>query len=148
VIDMKNTRKSQTGVAIVEFALILPTLLILTFIVTEVGRALMQYNTLAKSVREGVRYLSVQLPGSGVDQAKNLVVYGNTDGTGSPLVPGLTLSKVPTPTWQPAGAVPQITTVSIRVQGYSFQPMINGMFGLTIGPYTFSDIVATMRSQP
>ena len=142
---MKSAR-FQSGVAIVEFALILPVLLIMAFIVTEFGRALMHYNTLTKSVREGARYLTTQLPGAGTTAARNLVVYGNTAGTGDPLVPGLSLANVPAPTWQLAGAVPEINTVSMRIQGFAFQPMFGGFFGLTLGPYTYSDIVVTMRS--
>jgi hypothetical protein len=142
---MKSARFQQ-GAAIIEFALILPMLLVMTFIVTEFGRALMQYNTLTKSVREGARYLSTQLPGEGTTAARNLVVYGNTAGTGSPLAPGLSLSNVPTPTWQLVGSLPEINTVSIRVQGYTFQPIAGSVFGLSMGPYTFSDIVVTMRS--
>ena len=53
-------KKKQNGVALVEFALVLPLLLILTFITTEFGRALYQYNTIAKSLRDASRYLSAQ----------------------------------------------------------------------------------------
>lgn len=140
-------RRFQHGVAAVEFALVLPFLLVLSFLVIDLGRALMQYDTLAKSVREGARYLSMQTPGSGMSQARNLVVYGNTAGTGNPVVPGLTPAHVPDATWQPAGAVPQITTVRIAVTGFSYDPMTTTALGLSFGPFTFSDIAATMRSQ-
>ncbi|MDE2605391.1 MAG: pilus assembly protein [Burkholderiales bacterium] len=140
-------RKSlQRGTAAVEFALILPLLLVLTLMVTELGRALMQYDTLTKSVRDAARYLSVQTPHTHQAQAQNLVVYGNTAGTGTPLVPGLSLANVPAPTWQPAGSVPAITTVTVQVTGFTFQPMIQSVFGLSLGPYTFGAISATMRS--
>ena len=43
-------KKKENGTALVEFALVLPLLLILTFITTEFSRALYQYNTLTKSV--------------------------------------------------------------------------------------------------
>jgi Flp pilus assembly protein TadG len=140
-------RKSlQRGTAAVEFALILPLLLVLTLMVTELGRALMQYDTLTKSVRDAARYLSVQTPGTHQAQARNLVVYGNTAGTGTPLVPGLSLANVPAPTWQPAGTVPAITTVTVQVTGFTFTPMVGSVFGLSLGPYTFGAISATMRS--
>jgi hypothetical protein len=141
-----KVRHPQRGVAIVEFALMLPTLLVLIFIVTELGRALMQYNTVAKSVRDASRYLSIQLPGTKMAEARNLVVYGNTSGSGSPLVPGLSTSHVPDPTWQAAGADPVITTVTVEVSGYSFVPMVPSVFGIPLGPYTYSAIRATMRS--
>jgi len=140
-------RRSQRGVAVVELALVIPMLVLLMLIVTELGRAVMQYNTLAKSVRDGARYLTMQLPGTKLTEARNLVVYGNTAGTGSPLVAGLTGAHVPNPTWQTAGALPEINTVTIRVSGFSFSPMMTSAFGLSFGPFTFADIVVTMRSQ-
>src|SRR5688500_11611226 len=101
-------KRRQHGVALVEFALILPLLLLLTFITTEFGRAMYQYNTLAKSVRDSARYLSMQTPGTKMTEARNLVVYGNTAGTGTPLALGLTMAHVPNPTWQNAGTNPVI----------------------------------------
>ncbi len=139
----KNT---QRGVAIVEFALILPLLMSMTFLVTEFGRALYQYNTLTKSVRDAVRYLSVQTPNSNITEARNLVVFGNTAGRGSPLALGLTTAHVPTPTWQTSGSNPVISTVTIRVSGYTFQSVFATAFGLRFGAITFSDIQATMRN--
>lgn len=136
----------QDGVALVEFALILPLLLLLTFITTEFGRAVYQYNTLTKSVRNAVRYLSVQAPGTKLTEARNLVVYGNTGGTGSPLVIGLALSNVPTPTWQTAGTVPVINTVRVRITGYVFRPLVTSAFGVSFRNLTYNDITATMRS--
>lgn len=140
-------KRIQKGVALVEFALIIPLLLILTFITTEFGRAVYQYNTLTKSVRDAVRYLSVQAPGTKLTEARNLVVYGNTGGTGSPLVIGLALSNVPTPTWQTAGTVPVINTVRVSITGYVFRPLVTGAFGVSLSAFTYNDITATMRSQ-
>ncbi len=77
-----KTKNRQSGVALVEFALVLPLLLLMTFVVTEYSRALYQYNTLTKSVRDAARYLSMQDPGTRIAQAKNLVVYGNPAGSG------------------------------------------------------------------
>ena len=91
--------KRQKGVAIVEFALILPFLLLLTFITTEFGRAIWQYNTLTKSVRDSARYLSIQTPGDpvAIAKARNLTVYGNLAGTGTPLAHRAQPSNVPDP---------------------------------------------------
>jgi hypothetical protein len=143
---MRHPSSSQRGVAIIEFALILPLLLILMFVVTELGRAVLQYNTMTKAVRDAVRYLSMQTPGTKMTEARNLVVYGKFSTDGSPIVPGLSLANVPNPTWQPAGANPVITTVTIQITGYTFEPIIGSAFGVTFGPFTFSDIRATMRS--
>ena len=148
------TNNKQTGVAIVEFALVLPFLLLLTFIVTEYSRALYQYNTLAKSVRDAARYLSTQSPGTKITEAKNLVVYGNPAGTGTPLALGLTTAQVPDPVWQLAGASPVINTVTIQIgfgpggtaaQQYTFRPLFASVFGVTFADMTYAPISATMR---
>lgn len=139
-------RHAQRGVAAVELALIIPLLILLMLVVTEMGRAIMQYNVLTKSVRDAARYLSVQVPGTKLAEAQNLVVYGNTSGTGTPILPGLTTANVPAPTWQAAGALPEITTVTVQVSGFTFVPMVATAFGVSLGPFTFSNIAATMRS--
>lgn len=143
------TTNKQHGVALVEFALVLPFLLLLTFIATEFGRAMYQYNALTKSARDATRYLTTQMPGTHFTEAKNLVVYGNLTGSGSPLVPGLTLANVADPTWQTEGATPVINTVRVTISGYTFRPLFSGAFGATFfggNPITFSPITATMRS--
>ena len=135
----------QSGIAIVEFALILPLLLVMTFLVTEFGRAIYQYNTLTKSVRDAARYLSIQTPNTKLDEARYLVVYGNTTGAGSPLALGLTTAQV-TPTWQTSGTLPVISTVTVEISNYSFQSIFASAFGLSFGTVPFSPIRATMRS--
>lgn len=136
----------QRGVALVEFALILPFLLVLVAITTELGRAIHYYGVLAKSVREAARYLSVRAPNTGIDQARNIIVYGNPGGTGSAQVPGLSASNVPAPTWSFTGSYPAINTVTVSVQGYQFVPMLGSIFGARIQVLSFSPIQATMRS--
>jgi Flp pilus assembly protein TadG len=139
-------RNHQHGVALVEFAFVLPLLLVLSLVTAELGRAVYRYNTTAKVVRDAVRYLSVQTPGTHVTEARNLILYGNVAGTGTLLDPALTATNVPAPTWQTAGANPLINTVTIRVTGYRFQPMITNMFGARFATIPFNDISATMRS--
>lgn len=154
---MSHKPKAQKGVAIVEFALVLPLLLLLTFITTELGRAIYQYNILTKSVRDGARYLSTQQPGSAaaITTARNLMVYGNPAGTGSPLAIGLSLSHVPAAsccTWTEVTSTPVngssklINTVTVRISGYSFTSLFASAFGVNFGTFPYSDITATMRS--
>jgi len=77
----------QGGLAAIELALMLPTVTFMMFLVAESGRALYQYNTLTKSVRDGAQYLArygMQV-GTGVlaptdaqeTTAQNLVIYGS-----------------------------------------------------------------------
>ncbi len=100
----KSVLSRSKGVAIIEFIIVLPICLILIRATAEFGRAFLQYNTLTKSVRDGVRYGAsnalvgstgvVSINGTVVAQAQNLVVYGNTAGTGSAILPGLTTGAV------------------------------------------------------
>ncbi|MDQ0080691.1 Flp pilus assembly protein TadG [Variovorax boronicumulans] len=150
---MKNSHRTQHGTALVELALIIPLLLLLTFVTTEFGRAMYEYNAVVKSTRDAVRYLSVQTPNTHVAEARNLIVYGNTAGTGTPLARGLSLSNVPAGsccTWQSAGAGPIITTVTVRVSSYTFHSMFRSVMGVVFadanGNIVFSDITATMRA--
>ena len=143
----------QKGAALVELALILPLLLLLTFITTEFGRAMFEYNAIAKSTRDAVRYLSFQTPGTQVTQARNLIVYGNLGGTGTPLARGLTLANVPAATcctWQLTGTAPVINTVTVQVTNYTYHALFPSVFGIAFGNaagnITFSTITATMRA--
>lgn len=138
--------RKQKGVALVEFALVLPFLILLSIITVEFGRAVWEYNTLTKSVRDAARYLSIQTPGTKITEARNLAVYGNPSGSGAPLAIGLTPSLVPDPVWQTAGTAPVINTVTVRISGYTFNSMFVSVLGLPFGAIRFSDIKATMRS--
>jgi len=140
--------RRQRGAALIELAFILPLLLLLMFMTTEFGRALHHYNIIAKSVRDAVRYVSVQTPGTRQAEARNLVLYGKlTPGaTDQPLVPGLTALNVPDPVWATAGSGPVINTVTVTVRNYTFRPLFGSVFGIPFGNFTFSDISATMRA--
>lgn len=146
-------KTQQKGTALVELALILPLLLLLTFITTEFGRAMFEYNAVTKSTRDAVRYLSFQTTGTQITEARNLIVYGNLGGTGTPLVRGLTLANVPAAsccTWQLTGTNPVINTVTVRVTNYTYHALFPSVFGLAFGDangdITFSNITATMRA--
>lgn len=134
----------------IELALIIPFLLLLMIITTEFGRAIYQYNVITKSLRDAVRYLSVQTPGTHMLEAQNLVVFGKTapNADDAPLVPGLTLldvQRIP-PDWTTAGSGPVINTVTITVAGYQFVSMFSSVFGLNFGTFTYNNISATMRA--
>ena len=51
----KTNVRDDRGQSLVEFALTLPMLLVVMFMITEFGRALYQYNVLAQATREGAR---------------------------------------------------------------------------------------------
>jgi hypothetical protein len=81
-------------------ALIFPMALSLMVGGTDFGLALATEATGGKLVRDAARYLAT-LPaaaicgtGWGLTAAKNLAVYGNTGGTGSPLISGMSTSNI------------------------------------------------------
>jgi Flp pilus assembly protein TadG len=67
-------------VAAVELGILIVPLVLLAFGITEFGRAIYQYNTIAKGVRDGVRYLTQYAPGDAtrIASATNLAVCGTT----------------------------------------------------------------------
>ncbi|BDR08816.1 MULTISPECIES: TadE/TadG family type IV pilus assembly protein [Comamonas] len=145
---MRKYQHQQQGAALIELALSIPFMIMLSMIVIEFGRALYEYNTVTKSVRDAVRYLSVQMPNTLCANAQNLVVYGTTTTGTQPLAPGLKTSAVSC-SWQTTGALPLINTVTVTVTGYHFTSPVSGVFGLqlfTNGGINFGNITATMRT--
>jgi Flp pilus assembly protein TadG len=137
--------KHQRGVAIVELAIALFGLVTITFGITEFGRAIYQYNTLAKAARDAARYLSTKAPtdADAKAAAKCLAVFGKPfygdptcGGSATPLAPGLTPAMVSI-----CDAVACPTTHSAQGTG----PVMN-LVTLTIGganaPYTFNSVVS------
>jgi Flp pilus assembly protein TadG len=61
--------KSGSGQSLVEFALVVPLLLVLVFGIAEFGRAWMTRNILTGAAREAVRVLAVPAPAGGVSAA-------------------------------------------------------------------------------
>jgi Flp pilus assembly protein TadG len=71
-VSIERRRTSEAGVAVVEFALVAPLLLILVFGIIDLGRAYSTLNQLAASAREGARFAAV-LPNPVSDAARNKV---------------------------------------------------------------------------
>ena len=120
-------RKDQQGVAMVEFAIALPLLLLLLFAVAEFGRMLYHYNTLLQSNRDAVRYLAGKAWNGTIGQVtitqvlqtetRNIAVYGvPVAQPGNEVVPGLSVTNVQ------VGAV-GTTHVQVSIS-YVFQPVI------------------------
>jgi Flp pilus assembly protein TadG len=100
----KKSRIRERGAVLVEMALVTPILLLVMLATAEITRAFIDHNTLTKAVRNGVRHVASRalLGSTGIvflnaalqTEAKNLVVYGNTAGTGTPVLPGLAPANV------------------------------------------------------
>lgn len=127
--------RSQQGVASVEFAVALPLLLLLLLAIAELGRMLSQYDTLTKATRDGARFLAanalsgststVLITGAVPAETEYLVVYGNINGSGNPVLPGFVTTNV-----VPADAGNGYVSVTAS---YTYQPMLGTLptFGLT-----------------
>lgn len=137
------------GVASVEFTILMAFLYMpLVLGTVEIARIFYQYNTLAKSVRQSVKYISrtsVTAPtyNTEVGYAKCFAAFGNTGCTGSPIVPGLTTAKITIVTTN-AGSIGTVVIklVTVTVTGYQLDYVSNFFSG---GSKAFNDISATMR---
>ena len=116
--------RDESGLQLVEVALVVPIFLMLFAATAEFGRYFYEYTTLAKAAQVGTRYLS-SAPVEAVEdtKAKNLVVYGNPAGSGTPILPGLSPSQVVITRQGPITLVPE--TVKIQIVGYQHQPIFN-----------------------
>lgn len=119
-------RRDDRGVQLVELAIVLPILLLLFAGVAEFGRYFYEYSTAAKGARVGARYLASKAAKSGINwqaNAKNLVVFGNTAGTGSPILSGLSTANV---TVEYQGGTPGVPeTVKVSIVNYKHQPVFD-----------------------
>jgi len=110
-------RHDEQGVQLLELAIVLPLLLLMFGVVAEFGRYFYEYSTAAKGARAGARYLiSKSVTSTGTDweaNAKNIVVYGNAAGTGTPILPGLSTANVNVQYSGGVAAVPELVKVSI-----------------------------------
>jgi Flp pilus assembly protein TadG len=120
--------QTQRGLAMVEFAIALPLLLLLLLAIGEFGRMLYHYNSLLQASRDAGRYVAgqawnatlgqIDLSGDLQGKTKSVAVYGvpaNPAGY-APVVPELTVADV---TVEPVGA--EHVRVSIS---YTFRPVI------------------------
>lgn len=86
-------RPRQRGVAIVEMTIVIAFLLVPAIVVmVEAVRLFQAYRTLVQQVNVAARYLSVQAPGQGHDQARCIFRTGHTPedcATRPPLLGGL-----------------------------------------------------------
>lgn len=118
--------QAQQGLALVEFTLVLPLVLVLLLAFGEFGRMLYQYNVLLQASRDAGRFVAGQawnstlggiaLSNTLLAQTKNVAVYGVPAQVGNPVVSGLTATNV---------TVAAVGTNHVRVTvTYTFCPVI------------------------
>ena len=143
LLDLQRLRKDESGLQLVEAAIVLPIFLVLFAATAEFGRYFYEYTTLAKAARGGARYLTTSEVGTvGDTAARNIVVFGNPAGTGSPLLPNLATSHV---VITREGGVPVLPEkVTVKIVGYQHQPIFN--LGALTGIQGLSTNVAVQPS--
>jgi Flp pilus assembly protein TadG len=116
--------QDDRGIQLVELAIVLPIFVLLFGATAEFGRYFYEYTTLAKASRSGARYLATAAVNNAEDTvAKNIVVYGNTAGTGSPLMAGLTTGNVVITRQGGVAVLPQ--TVKVQITNFKHQPIFD-----------------------
>ena len=117
-------REGERGAALVEFSLCATLFLIVIFGTLEFGRMLWTHNALTDATRRAARHAVTRGksndPASSIQkEIKNVAVYGNPAGTGTPLVDGLKPDQVLV-TFSPDYAL-GAGSVSIEIDKYDFQ---------------------------
>jgi len=95
--------KQQKGLALVEFAIALPFLILLLSVMGEIGYLLYQQTSLNKSIENGAVYASkntrlgtglIKIDATTEQNAKNLIIYGNLAGTGDKLINNINIEDI------------------------------------------------------
>ena len=142
----------EDGTQMIEFAFVLPTLLLLVAGATELGRMYQQYTTLSKGTRAAARYLSsVQSVTGSTAAAKNIVMCGNAAGCGGEgqpavIVPNLMAANVVV-TPPATDAVGSVRYVTVEIDNYVYDPLVFDLHAL-LGSTSFTvelDPRTTMR---
>lgn len=120
-----------------EFVIAVPVLLLLMLGVAELGRALIRYNSLTKAVEAGARHAAnyallgttgnVDLSARLIAETQNVVVFGNPNGVGTPILDGLAPGNID---------VTAVSTEEVRVDvTYPYVPMFGtGIPSFGTGP--------------
>ena len=136
-----NLWHERRGVSAVEFAIVVPMLLMALVVALELGRAMQQSTAIEKGLRTGALFAArADTPLSAADETTvgNLAKYGNTGGTGDLLVAGwdtgtLTISEQ---SYTVTGASSASTVIRLEAE-VPFDPLLPGLLDF-LGFSTFS----------
>ena len=129
----------------VEFAIILPLLVLLVFGITELGRALYQWNTLTKAVHAGARYMAranndavTDTCGTGTNwgsyeaKAKNIIKYGSENTGADLLLPHLDDSNITISVRSGGAAFPGACVIEVEATNVDFDWAVWAIPGITL----------------
>ncbi len=114
----RQRRNAQRGNASVEFAMSFALLWSVVSGVYQLGHSLYVYNQLSVAMSNAARFAGRDSIGAAKDaytnRIKNVAVYGNPEGTGEPMVKGLTASNIEVDIQEDAEGVPRNVTVAVN----------------------------------
>lgn len=120
MLRMKTCRENERGSTLVEFAIGATVFITAMFAVLEFGRALWVHNALSDAARRGARYATLNTSANSA-QVKNVVIYGNPEGSGLPMLNNLGAANVDV-SYNGFGL--NNGTVSVSITNYQFQFVI------------------------
>jgi Flp pilus assembly protein TadG len=135
---LKSFLRCEQGTQMIEFALLLPFLILLFAGSIEMGRMFYTYTTLQNSTEVGARYLSATVAqsdgtylASDITKAKSLIVCGKLDCTNQTAIAN-NLSTTNVSITSPGTATgTRYVTVSVS---YAYQPLVFDLGGMTGTP--------------
>ena len=119
---MTRRLRDERGASAVEFALILPLLVLLVLGIVEFGRGFQVSGTLSAAAREGVRVMALQNDPAAARAAVR--------SAASSLDPAITNAQI---TITPATCPTGVGTTTVRLTIHYVQPFVTGIFGASIG---------------
>ena len=141
-IPTRRTRDDERGTALIEFALVLPVLLLVFAGMFDLGMAFQRYQAVTNAAREGARM--AVLPGYAISDVESRVTAYLT-ASGVPGTPTIDVDLPPAPTsiTPPGGGAPfRIRTVRVRV---THEFTLLGPIATLVGG-TFGEVVLTAES--
>jgi Flp pilus assembly protein TadG len=155
-MSLRGAAASTDGVAMVEFALVIPVLLIILMGILDTGRAVNAYVTISNASREGARYVSLNPTASPPAVKSNAVVphsqqldsasigvtvsYANVASAACPVA-----SSTAPPAASPPASIPVRVDVTYPWSAATFfLPFVGQVFG-NGGPMCASSTVDTVR---
>jgi Flp pilus assembly protein TadG len=137
--------KSEAGAELIEFALILPMLLVIVFGIAEVGLLFQRNLVITNAAREGARMAI--LPGYSITPGGDVETRVNAYLTAAGVPGTATTAVAPITVTAPSGALIQHKQVTVTYvhPGTILGPII-GLIGGSFGPLTLTG-VASMREE-
>jgi TadE-like protein len=139
--------RNNKGQSLVEMALVCMIFFFLLFGILEFGRALYTYNTIVQNTRAAARWAVVNVLDNSdvadIAKTKNIVLYGDPIGSGTPLLIGMTAAMVnvsvnPLEVDTSTPPKPISQKISVSVNGYPFQFIIPLAPNITIPAFETS----------